>query len=182
MRIGNLLASRVVLLLYMVLSKAAKYLLEQPANSEAPNHPRVDAFFNAHWVFQGSMWGGAYAIGAQEELHASAKRHWLWSNDPEIIREIQQAASSLSRSDLDKLKQPLTARKRDASGNVVWTGLKDNMKQSQNLFCSCVAVSLMFLFAVGSSVVHHGIHLLPVAQDVPSEIWSAFGLHQTSNA
>lgn len=148
-RVGNLLASRVVLLLYMVLAKSAKFLLEQPANSEAPNHPRIDAFFNAHWVFQGSMWDGAYALGAQEELHASAKRHWLWSNDPEMIREIEQAATSLSRSDLDKLKQPLTSRKRDASGNVVWTGLKDNMKQSQSLCCIVSVGSPMIFRVVG---------------------------------
>ena len=60
-QMGNLLASRVVCLIYYVLSRRGRYLLEQPGGSYLPWDPRVDQLFLTTSTFTASIWGGSYA-------------------------------------------------------------------------------------------------------------------------
>jgi len=55
---GNLLASRMTLLMLYSLAKTCRFLLEQPGGSALPLHPRVSSFFDRHYVWNASIWGG----------------------------------------------------------------------------------------------------------------------------
>lgn len=131
-RCGNQLASRMVLVCAFALSKSLRILVEQPQHSSLELHPRFAELWEWTLWFRSAFWGGAYALGATEQATASPKRHWIWSNDRTLLHRVSIAAGRLNAEQLQQLQnKPLTTRKRDATGKVVWTGEREAMRQSQ---------------------------------------------------
>ncbi|CAJ1435264.1 unnamed protein product [Effrenium voratum] len=79
-RLGNLLASRTVLLIWVLVSVDGVFLLEQPRSSMLPWHPRIRQLFRSlPKVFATSWWMGHYKS-------PSPKRHIGWCNADTIQR------------------------------------------------------------------------------------------------
>ena len=128
-RFGNRLASRVVLLMYYSLSLLCRFLLEQPQGSRAPAHPRLDCFFKEQNIFTLGIWGGAYATNRST---TTPKRHWLWSNDEQLLSELGLAAGHLTAADLSSMEgDPLVKRRKKEDGSTSWSGIKERLHESQ---------------------------------------------------
>ena len=124
-----------------------RWLMEQPAGSALPHHPAVAKPFEDHkdsgacvsWlmpihfacqVHSCGIWGGAYGDAGR----CTPKRHAMWSNDRELVKQ-------LSREQLDLFGgQPLTKKCRKPDGTAGCSGTP-RLKQSQlhrcNHFCFC---------------------------------------------
>lgn len=169
-----------VLVCAFALSKGLCILVEQPQHSSLELHPRfVDLWGWTPW-FRSAFWGGAYALGAIEQESASPKRHWIWSNDRTLLRRVSIAAGRLSGEQLQQLQnKPLTTRKRDATGKIVWTGEREAMRQSQ---CFGGSYSLCFdtcckgveETALGHCRSYHtrfGVHLAQLKWEMDNADW-----------
>ena len=73
-REGNLLASRVCILILVICSQGCRFVLEQPQGSFLEHHPRMSWLFTFLQLVRASFWGGAFAASPE---CASGKRHIL---------------------------------------------------------------------------------------------------------
>lgn len=126
--IGNLLASRMTLLMFYSLAKKCRFLLEQPGGSALPLHPRVSSFFERHYVWNASIWGGVYADVLSE---ATPKRHTLWSNDFHLLQRLHWTAGYMSKSDMQNLTGERLCKKQKTANGEWWSGDKETLKKSQ---------------------------------------------------
>ena len=127
---GNLLACRIVCLVFFILAHRGRFLLEQPSGSYLEWHPRVDDCFKTIGIFTGCIWGGSYATHVSD---ASAKRHKLWSNDEQLLQELVAAGGYLPKSVLDAFGQSLVKKRVREDGSVSFSGNKETMQKSQPL-------------------------------------------------
>jgi len=119
---ANVMVSRMVLHLYMLVARGVWWILEQPATSLLEDHPRFQAFLRQHTVYRGTIRMGAF--GADSE-----KPTWLYSNHP-WIREIDMLCSRWWHEGLGKVS--LTTVLVRADGSRATTGEKREMKESQH--------------------------------------------------
>ena len=131
---GNRLASRVFLLVVLILSKGGRFLMEQPANSYLAVHPRMQQLFEWFDIFFCQIWSGAYA---EDKAQASSKPTFLWSNDEELLVRIQAVSGHLSRSALESFGRTLVNKRQRTDGSSSFSG-NALMKVSQYLSCMCV--------------------------------------------
>lgn len=127
---GNLLACRIICLIYFILARRGRFLLEQPAGSYLEWHPRVDDCFKTVGIFTGCIWGGSYATHVSD---ASAKRHKLWSNDEQLLQELVAAGGYLPKSVLNAFGQSLVKKRVRDDGSISFSGNKETMQRSQSL-------------------------------------------------
>lgn len=127
--LGNKLAARVSLMVIYSLSFAARFLLEQPQGSKAEVHPRLEELMTEHRIYKQGVWGGAWA---DDRSRTTPKRHILYSNDIQLLRELGLAGASLSKEDLNKMRgEPLAKKTKKADGSTAWTGDKQRLSASQ---------------------------------------------------
>lgn len=107
-REGNLLASRVCILILVICSQGCRFVLEQPQGSFLEHHPRMSWLFTFLKLVRAAFWGGAFAASPES---ASAKRHILWSNDPPTLKAVETAAGHLSKSQLESFGMSLVNKK-----------------------------------------------------------------------
>lgn len=157
---GNKLAARVSLMISYSLSRACRFLLEQPNGSMAPAHPRLEPLMREHKIWKQGIWGGAWA---DDKTKTTPKRHLLFSNDLRLLRELGIASARLSKEELNSMcGEPLTKRTKHADGSTSWTGDKEKLRASQwgpqliccHMFSStitqlCSIIDLLIL-------IHHG--------------------------
>ena len=125
---GNILAARVSLLIVLILTKKARYLLEQPQGSVLSLHPRISWLFSLTVSFTVNIWGG---LCAEDPADASAKPHRLWSNDEQVLKEIQIAAGSITKPQLEAFGKRLVQKRKREDGSMGFTGVKSDLKASQ---------------------------------------------------
>ena len=147
---GNLLCSRVVLLIYTCELLGLRYLVEQPGSSFLGNMPRrqqllknlevmrgfrvnaesvgTASFYTAQpWqVFYGRFWMGQFN-------GETAKPHVIWSNDRNLIQAIMDRGGSITRSKMAGFKKKLATSYTDKSGVRRHSGKKKELKESQKL-------------------------------------------------
>jgi len=124
--VGNLLACRCILLIYVAVSRGLKFILEQPDGSSLPLHPRWEELLGHVQIFSCSFWMGA--IGG-----ATAKRHRLWSNCKSLLMEVDRRAGYLSREDMLKLPGgPLVRHYIDQNGKKRHAGIPGKLRDSQH--------------------------------------------------
>ena len=128
---GNKLASRVFLIIVLILSKGGRFLMEQPANSYLAVHPRMQQLFEWFDVYFCQIWSGAYADNKSD---ASSKPTFLWSNDEELLVRIQAVSGHLSRSVLESFGRSLVNKRQKTDGSSTFSG-NALMKSSQYLSC-----------------------------------------------
>lgn len=133
-REGNLLASRVCILILVICSQGCRFVLEQPQGSFLEHHPRMSWLFTFLNLVRAAFWGGAFAASPES---ASAKRHILWSNDPPTLKAVETAAGHLSKSQLESFGMSLVNKKRRQDGSMAFNG-NGNMRGSQLLGCTNV--------------------------------------------
>lgn len=131
-QIGNLLGARTVCLIYYILSRCGRFLMEQPQGSFLPWLPCVDQLFRTVPCFSGAIWGGSYA---ESFVNASPKRHQLWSNDEQLLQELEVAAGHLSKETLSLFGQTLVIKKQNLDGTSSFSGNKEQLKASQFPVC-----------------------------------------------
>ncbi|CAK9041660.1 unnamed protein product [Durusdinium trenchii] len=139
---GNLLSSRLILMLYICCWKGLRWIVEQPEGTAFPLLPRWQEFLKVAQVYSTSFWMGKFG-------GATAKRHRLWSNDYNLLQEIHHEAGSMTRAEMASLPGgPLVKRYVDKSGLVRCTGLKEKLKQSQLLGPTFTLVYVLKLVCV----------------------------------
>jgi hypothetical protein len=74
---GNMMVSRVILILMLIMARGSVFVMEQPAGSILPSHPRFEAFIKKHIIFK------VLAVA-----HASTLDDQTWSHFA-IIRYLQ---------------------------------------------------------------------------------------------
>ncbi|CAK9097229.1 unnamed protein product [Durusdinium trenchii] len=93
---GNLLASRLMLFLYLCNSRGVIWVVEQPEGSAFSLLPRWKEFIEYTTVFTTSFWMGAFQ-------GPTAKRHRLWSNSRSLLQGIFQHGGYMSRAAMQAL-------------------------------------------------------------------------------
>ena len=132
---GNLMASRVSLLIYYSLARNCRWLLEQPQGSAAELYPRLQEIFSRYDIFKAGIWGGAYADAKDT---ATPKRHWLYSNDEMLLRRLSLAAGVLSKEELAEFGGEPTMKKSRKGEKDTYTGVKANLEASGCPSCTFV--------------------------------------------
>ena len=157
-RIGNLLASRLILLLILCSCRGCRWLVEQPEGSSLPNTQRFQQFLSmtkVSWiyfifvcvsvascmlhlaivpsvfikVYSTSFWMGAFN-------GKTPKRHRLWSNDCGLLQEIYEIGGHMSRAAMQSLPgQSLVKKYHDKNGKLRRVGIPARLKESQCLSC-----------------------------------------------
>ena len=124
-RTGNVLCSRSVLRLLFAASQGIRFLLEQPAGSQAEEHPRLRGLMKHYiQIYSTKIWHGLYGA-------ASPKRQKLWSNCWNLVLSLSIRAGSCAPGQFQELRgEALTTKKRRADGTVAWTG-NEKLKSSQ---------------------------------------------------
>lgn len=126
------------------LSASCRFLLEQPQGSLAPLHPRLEPLMQEHRIYKQGVWGGAWA---DDTATTTPKRHLLFSNDIQLLRELGLAAAHLSKDELNNMcGEPLTKKTKRADGSTAWTGDKQRLSASQ------WGSQFGLMFVLGSSV------------------------------
>lgn len=111
------------------LSFACRFLLEQPQGSKAEAHPRLESIMQEHRIYKQGVWGGAWA---DDKSKTTPKRHILFSNDVQLLRELGLAGACLSKEALNKMcGEPLPKKIKKADGSTAWTGDKQRLSASQ---------------------------------------------------
>lgn len=120
---ANVMVSRMVLALLLVVSRCLFFLVEQPSQSLLCRHPRVDWFFNrVAWVFSVHFW--MLHHGAE-----SSKRSVFYGN---LSTMMGLDKGKLSRAEREKKTTRKTTRKYiDKSGKARFVGDKVELKKSQ---------------------------------------------------
>lgn len=129
--VGNCLAARVALLAMFSMAFCSVFLLEQPQNSQAENHPRLQELFDRFQIFRCGIWGANYA----NDNNCSAKRHWLYSNSAMFLQRLSHLAGHLPGEKREQLTVNLVKRQKRSDGSWNWTGDRDILKASQCLVC-----------------------------------------------
>ena len=126
-QIGNRLASRTSLLMYFSCAHEGRPVLEQPRNSKAPLHPRLEQVLEELPFYETSIWGGKYADNPQT---STPKRHSLFSVDKCLLQKLSDYAGTMTAEELQAFETTLVKRRRKDDGSYSWSG-NENMKQSQ---------------------------------------------------
>ena len=170
-RIGNLLASRLVLLLILCSCRGCRWLVEQPEGSSLPHTKRFQQFIGmckVSWiyftfacgciclihaafctcvtcfyeVFTTSFWMGAFN-------GKTPKRHRLWSNDWGLLQEIHAIGGHMSRTAMQALPgQSLVKKYHDKHGKLRRVGIPARLKESQYLSCKLITTCSFLIFLV----------------------------------
>lgn len=142
---GNKLAARVSLLCYYSASLFCRFVVEQPQNSQACDHPRVASLFEQLAVRRAAIWLGAYV---DDGVDATPKRLWLYSTCAGLLENLQRAAGSLTPEQREKLSSgsSLTKRQRRDDGSYMWSGIKETMNASQNLGGETLSVPNIYIY------------------------------------
>ena len=149
MQIGNALATRTSLLMYFSCAWGCRPLLEQPRNSRAEIHPRLQQAFYDLNVYQASIWGGKYSDAPSQ---SSPKRHSLYSTDGELLKRLEAFAGGMTGEELQAFGEDgLVKRQRKEDGSYAWTG-NDRMKQSQRPDCMLSCGPLLWFRALRGSI------------------------------
>lgn len=115
-RCGNSLCSRVVLLMQAALSVKARILLEQPAQSTAPLHPRLADFMAEFVIFVVRIYHKNY------QAETLKPQSW-WSNDEYILKRLWLHAGGFPSSQPGEASVQLVSRKTsEVSGRTWWSG------------------------------------------------------------
>lgn len=126
---GNILASRMALVMIYSMVGGARWLLEQPGGSVAELHTRLGKVLSDYFVYKTGIWGGAFA---DDRSIATPKRHQLFSNDKQMLERLCVAAGKLSAEDFEQLQgERLTKKYRKPDGSHGYAGNGDHMKASQ---------------------------------------------------
>ena len=120
-------------------SKGIRFLLEQPAGSQAELHPRLEGFLRGRFpVYSCAIWHGVYGGD-------TPKRQKLYSNDERLLTGISSRAGQVAPGTFHNLrKASLVNKQRRPDGSVAWSG-NPNLKDSQRLACDGSGL-LFFLF------------------------------------
>lgn len=105
------------------------FVIEQPQNSQAENHPRLASLFERYSIFRSGIWGANYA----NDTNCSAKRHWLYSNDSMLLQRLSDQAGHLAKEKRDALTVNLVKKQKRADGSWTWSGDRSTLKASQYL-------------------------------------------------
>ncbi len=126
---GNKIASRVALLIWYSIGKCCRFLLEQPRGSAAELHPRLVELWCNFAIMKVGIWGGAYA---DSKADATPKRHWLYSNDEQLVRRLCLASGVLTKEELAQFGGSPTMKKerRGPYEKETYTGVKKNLEAS----------------------------------------------------
>lgn len=112
----QVMVSRMTLILWLLQSKQAFYLYEQPGSSLLWNHPRMESFIQSCDAFRAWTWMGAYGAG-------SPKGTTLWSS--------RRAVHKLNRSLPNKTwSHEMTKKTILSNGKLSVSGGRD-LKSSQ---------------------------------------------------
>ncbi|CAE7925841.1 unnamed protein product, partial [Symbiodinium necroappetens] len=123
---GNLLSSRVALLVTLAQYLGLRWVIEQPDGSFLPDMPRFQDLWRKFEVWNGSFWMGHFN-------GPTPKRHRLWSNDKCLIEAVQERAGAMSRERMSQFKERLAVHYVDKNGVKRHTGKPQGLKNSQPL-------------------------------------------------
>ena len=140
MATGNALASKVVILILVALYRGARFLLEQPWQSRAPDHPRMQALFSWYNVFVARIFHGIFGA-------STAKPQNLWSNDEALLMRLWLQAGKRPNTSSG---EELVKRQMLPDGRIRWTGNKEKLKSSQ----PATYTNACFALQCGRQVVH----------------------------
>ncbi|CAK9030398.1 Uncharacterized protein SCF082_LOCUS19198 [Durusdinium trenchii] len=122
-KIGNLLASRLALLLYLIASRGGVWVVEQPSSSLLFRHPRLREACRRMKVFRQSWWMRLYG-------GFTCKRTKAWSNSRWVFNlGMGKMSRAIRDSVTDRLAVSTTCAK---TGRRGYHGSK-KLKNSQNL-------------------------------------------------
>ena len=140
-RIGNLLASRMALLLIVASARGCRWLVEQPSGSILESHPRFQHVLSIikvswyDWYLFSSFFTSRIQLTFQGWLSfilfhrlitykvytctfwmgafqgATPKRHRLWSNDSSLLQAIADVGGSMTREEMKNLSGASLVRK-----------------------------------------------------------------------
>lgn len=102
------MVSRVTLLLYILQSRGAYWLYEQPGSSILWYHPRMEQFLRSNDAYRCWTWMGAWG-------GSSPKGTTLWSSSPEVKRMSRDLPDKVWQSDMTR-KTKLASGKLSVSG------------------------------------------------------------------
>ena len=158
-RIGNLLASRLILLLILCSCRGCRWLVEQPegrlclTRSDSSNSWAWPKFLGSilflcvcvsvascmlHLAIVPSVfikvYSTSFCMGAFNGK--TPKRHRLWSNDWGLLQEIYEIGGHMSRAAMQSLPgQSLVKKYHDKNGKLRRVGIPARLKESQCLSC-----------------------------------------------
>ncbi|CAE6963842.1 unnamed protein product [Symbiodinium sp. CCMP2592] len=123
---GNVLSSRVALLIFLCQYLKLRWILEQPDGSFLPDMPHYQQLWRTFEVWQGYFWMGLFN-------GPSPKRHRVWSNCKGIIDAISERAGFMSREQMGQLRVRLANHYEDKNGVKRHTGKPKDLQKSQPL-------------------------------------------------
>ncbi|CAE7247836.1 zmpB [Symbiodinium sp. CCMP2592] len=121
---GNVLSSRIALVIHLCHYLKLRWILEQPDGSFLPQMPCYQQLWRTFQVWEGSFWMGLFN-------GPSPKRHRVWSNCKGIIDAITEKAGSMSREQMSRLPCRLANHYEDKNGVKRHTGKSKELQKSQ---------------------------------------------------